>query len=119
MSKNIQNIEHENMRLNRMVAGLKINNRALTEERNKLIKDNQIMSHELTYFKEYCADLEAEIADMKNTLRYLTSREAGIAFARELLGKPMTEADLAEEKAIADGENHYYKMGTALYGDDF
>lgn len=86
MTKNIQNIEHENVRLNRMVAGLKINNSALTQERNQLIKDNQILSHELAYFKEYAADLEAEIADMKNTRKYLTAEDAGRRFAQELLG---------------------------------
>ena len=119
MTENIRNIENENIRLNRMVAGLKINNSALTNERNKLIKDNQILSHELAYFKEYAADLEAEIADMKNTRKYLPAEDAGKAFARELLGKPMAPEDIAEEKAIADGEQFYYDMGTALYGDDF
>ena len=93
MSKNIQNIEHENMRLNRMVAGLKINNRALTEERNKLIKDNQIMSHELTYFKELCVELEDQINDLQrendrveSKVDYLTSAKAGRDFAKSLLG---------------------------------
>ena len=91
----------------------------LETENQQLKADAKIIGDELTYFKEHCADLEAEIADMKNTRKYLTAEDAGKAFARELLGKPMTEADLAEEKAIADGEKFYYEMGTALYGDDF
>ena len=91
----------------------------LETENSQLKADNKILGNELTYFKEHCADLEAEIADMKNTRKYLTAEDAGKSFARELLGKPMAPEDIAEEKAIADGEQFYYEMGTALYGDDF
>ena len=85
------------------------------EEKNKqLEKDNRILSDELTYFKEYSADLEnevnkkerminglklnnssltlerreliAKIQDMQNTRKYLTAEDAGKAFAQELLG---------------------------------
>jgi hypothetical protein len=38
---------------------------------------------------------------MKFTRNYLTSEEAGRAFARELLGKPMTH----EEVIISEAEN--------------
>ena len=43
--------------------------------------------------------LKLEIKDMKFTRNYLTSEEAGKAFARELLGKPMTREELAIEAA--------------------
>ena len=36
---------------------------------------------------------------MKFTRKYLTAEDAGKAFARELLGKPMTREDLAIEAA--------------------
>ena len=48
---------------------------------------------------------------MRFTRKYLTSEEAGKAFARELLGKPMTP----EEVAISEAENRY----DAYVGDDF
>ena len=78
------------------------------EEENKQLKaNNKVLGNELTYFKEYAADLEEDInhiktrcrklsvenhdlklqvQDMKFTRKYLTSKEAGKAFARELLG---------------------------------
>ena len=56
-------------------------------------------------------ELESEVADMKFTRNYLTSEEAGRAFARELLGKPMTR----EELAIEASENAYEPYS----GDDF
>ena len=98
----------------------------LTEENKSLRLDNDFLEKQNTACKLRCSkltiqvrDLESEIKDMKFTRKYLTSEDAGRAFARELLGKPMTEADLAEEKAIVEGEQAYYEMGTALYGDDF
>ena len=111
----------------------------LEEENKQLRQDNKVLGDELTYFKELSADyeddinfikrqnealklrcsnyslrigeLETEIADLKFTRKYLTSEEAGSAFARELLGKPMTHEDLAIESA----ENGY----KPYTGDDF
>ena len=48
---------------------------------------------------------------LENADTYLTSEEAGRAFARELLGKPMTPEDIAIEQA----ENCYVPYS----GDDF
>ena len=85
------------------------------EEENKQLKaNNRIIGDELTYFKEYAADLENEvnrkermvrglklnnsrlsiernnlqttIDDMKNTHKYLTAEDAGRKFAWDLLG---------------------------------
>jgi chromosome segregation ATPase len=86
----------------------------LRDENQQLKADNKILGDELTYFKEYSADLEnevnrkerminglklnnssltlerreliAKIQDMQNTRKYLTAEDAGKAFARELLG---------------------------------
>lgn len=98
----------------------------LREENQQLKVDNDFLQRQNAACKLRCSkltiqvrDLESEIKDMKFTRKYLTSEDAGRAFARELLGKPMTEADIAEEKAIVEGEQAYYEMGTALYGDDF
>ena len=63
--------------------------------------------------------MSLEIKDMKFTKRYLTSEEAGKAFARELLGKPMTPEDLAEERAITEGEALYERTWNVACGDDF
>ena len=71
-------------------------------------------------YSKKIGELESEIADMKFTRKYLTSEEAGKAFARELLGKPMTESDIAEEQFIQNGEAHYEKTwNLACEGDDF
>lgn len=58
----------------------------LETENKQLKQDNKILGNELTYFKEYSADLEAEINDMKATRKYLTAEKAGKAFAQSLLG---------------------------------
>ena len=131
----------------------------LEKENKKLKADNKILGNELTYFKEYSADLENEVnrkermlsglrfnleattaerneycekcnslskelQDIKqmsmfefgNTYCSSESLEAdGHAFARSLLGKPATAADIAEETAIANGEKHY----ATFNGDDF
>ena len=48
-------------------------------------------------------EMESQIADLKFTRKYLTSEEAGRAFARELLGKPMTDTDISEERFQENG----------------
>ena len=111
----------------------------LKKENEQLKADNKVLGDELTYFKELSVEyedeinfktrqnnalklrcssyslrigkLETEIADMKFTQKMLNSEEARRAFARELLGKPMTEEDLAIEAA----ENAHVSYN----GDDF
>ena len=111
----------------------------LKKENEQLKADNKVLGDELTYFKELSVEyedeinfktrqnnalklrcssyslrigkLETEITDMKFTQKMLNSEEAGRAFARELLGKPMTEEDLAIEAA----ENAHVPYN----GDDF
>ena len=111
----------------------------LKKENEQLKADNKVLGDELTYFKELSVEyedeinfktrqnnalklrcssyslrigkLETEIADMKFTQKMLNSEEAGRAFARELLGKPMTEEELAIEAA----ENAHVPYN----GDDF
>ena len=90
----------------------------LEEKIDELTIDNDFLQRQNNALKMRCSnyclqvrDLESEIADMKFTRKYLTSEEAGKAFARELLGKPMTEEELAIEAA----ENAYIPY----VGDDF
>jgi hypothetical protein len=90
----------------------------LKEENQSLRLDNDFLQRQNKALKLRCSnyclqvrDLESEIKDLRFTHKYLTSEEAGRAFARELLGKPMTEEDLA----IEAGENGY----KPYTGDDF
>ena len=89
-----------------------------------LVEENHRQKRQISALKFRCSDLskrntalESEITDMKLTHKMLNSEEAGRAFAQELLGKPMTKADIEEEKMIADGEAHYERF--AFLGDDF
>lgn len=82
----------------------------LREENQQLKVDNDFLQRQNTACKLRCAEyskrvmaLEDEIADMRFTHKMLTAEEAGRAFARELLGKPMT----TEEVAIEASENAY------------
>ena len=82
------------------------------------LKSFQSMCKQIDDLKARCKELSKEnlilkneISDMKFTRNYLTSEEAGKAFAMELLGKPMTH----EEVAIEQAENSYVPYS----GDDF
>lgn len=89
------------------------------KEENRLLKvDNEFLQRQNNACKIRCSRyalqvraLEEEVADMKFTRKYLTAEDAGKAFARELLGKPMTPEELAIEAA----ENAYVPYN----GDDF
>ena len=92
--------------------------RAFITTSNELAQKTERQTRFINALKMRCSDysqriieLESEIADMKFTRKYLTSEEAGKAFARELLGKPMTPEDIAIEQA----ENCYVPYS----GDDF
>jgi hypothetical protein len=82
-----EQLKARNEFLQRMVNGLKLHNHQLTEERNK-----------------YCEELDKiksmSMFEFGNTYCSSESLEAdGHAFARSLLGKPMTDEDLAIEAA--------------------
>ena len=90
----------------------------LREENQSLKIDNDFLQKQNAACKMRCGkyaienqQLRDEIADLRFTHNYLTSEEAGKAFARELLGKPMTPEELAIEAA----ENAYVPYN----GDDF
>ena len=103
----------------------------LEKEVTQLRKDNKVLGNELTYFKEYAADLEetvnalknrcriltsentalkSEIQDMKFTRKYLTSEDAGKKLAQELL-----HADIAAEVH----ENEIVNAMGSYLGDDY
>ena len=90
----------------------------LKEENHSLKIDNDFLQKQNAACKLRCSkyaieirELESEIADMKFTHKMLNSEEAGRAFARELLGKPMTPVEIAIDAA----ENCYVPYS----GDDF
>ena len=84
-----------------------------------LQKQNSALRFRCATYSRKNMELEAEIRDMKFTRDYLTSEDAGKAFARELLGKPMTESDIAEEEFISNGEALYEATWNINCGDDF
>ena len=91
---------------------------ALREENTSLKIDNDFLQRQNSACKMRCSqyaienkELRDEIADLRFTHKMLSSEEAGRAFARELLGKPMTPEDIAIEQA----ENCYVPYN----GDDF
>ena len=73
----------------------------LEKENEFLDKQNRALKLRCGKYATEIHKLESEIQDMKFTRNYLTSEEAGRAFARELLGKPMTH----EEVIISEAEN--------------
>ena len=103
--------------LTRDLEEVKIHEEMLVKENKFLDKQNRALKLRCSKYCLQISDLEAEIKDMKFTHKMLNSEEAGRAFAQELLGKPMTKADIEEEEFIANGEAHYEKF--AFLGDDF
>ena len=108
------NFEIQNLKLDEVLEELY----HLREENQSLRLDNDFLQKQNAACKLRCGkfvikvrELESEIADMKFTHKMLNSEEAGRAFARELLGKPMTREELAIEAA----ENSYVPYD----GDDF
>lgn len=104
-------------RLKQDLDEVKIHEEMLVEENKFLDKQNRALKLRCSKYCLQISDLEAEIKDMKFTHKMLNSEEAGRAFAQELLGKPMSKADIEEEEFIANGEAHYEKF--AFLGDDF
>lgn len=82
----------------------------MTENIIKLdIKSFQDMCKQIIDLKAHCRELTEENLLLKTEL-------ADKDFInRNLLGTPMSQADIAEETAIANGEAHYAKF----CGDDF
>ena len=82
----------------------------LQEENQRLKVDNDFLERQNKALKmrcsKYClkiSTLQHEINDMK--------------FTHKLL-EPLTD-DEQIEQSLEKAENHYYEMGTAIYGDDF
>ena len=93
-------------RQTRFIEALKLHNSELTHERNKLCDKCMAQSRELKDIKSM------SMFEFGNTYCSTESLEAdGHAFARSLLGKPMTDEELAIEAA----ENCY----KPYVGDDF
>ena len=93
-------------RQTRFIEALKLHNSELTHERNKLCDKCMTQSRELKDIKSM------SMFEFGNTYCSTESLEAdGHAFARSLLGKPMTDEELAIEAA----ENCY----KPYVGDDF
>ena len=73
------------------------------------MKENTYLKREVSLLKKQCRELTEENLILRSKL---TDAEF---VNRNLLGTPMSQADIAEETAIANGENHY----AAFSGDDF
>lgn len=104
---NCDELARQTERQSRFIKALKLNNSQLTVERNELQKElNHIKSMSMFEFGNKYASDESLEAD-------------GRAFARSLLGKPMTKADIGEENFIAEGEAEYERTWNVADGDDF
>ena len=104
---NCDELARQTERQSRFIKALKLNNSQLTVERNELQKElNHIKSMSIFEFGNKYASDESLEAD-------------GKAFARSLLGKPMTKADIEEENFIAEGEAEYERTWNIADGDDF
>jgi predicted RNase H-like nuclease (RuvC/YqgF family) len=78
-----ERLENRNLFLERMKESLKLNLSEVSREHKALADKLNIICSELAYYQQRTADLEETIDDMK-TRKYL--KDAGKAFARELLG---------------------------------
>ena len=101
MNENIAKIEAKGFQdLCNHYRDLEEKNKFLENENTQLKADNKVLSNELTYFKELCVELEEQVNNLTSEnvnlkarnltlskrVNWLSSEEAGKAFARELLG---------------------------------
>ena len=93
---------------------LREENQSLKIDNDFLVKQNEALKLRCGKYSLRISELESEIQDMKFTHKMLNSEETGKAFARELLGKPMTE-----DEFIAAGEAEYERTWNIADGDDF
>ena len=107
----IAELEEKNEFLQAENKRLLTEHRDLTDALNWQKRQNAALKFRCSDYSKTINELEAEIADMRFTKNFLTSEEAGKMFARELLGKPMSDEELAIEAA----ENGY----KPYVGDDF
>ena len=104
---NCDKLARKTERQNRFIKALKINNSQLSVERNQLQNElDHIKSMSMFEFGNKYASDESLEAD-------------GRAFAKSLLGKPMTKTDIEEETFIAEGEAEYERTWNIADGDDF
>lgn len=102
MNENIENIE------NRKIKEILEENKFLRAENTQLKQDNTVLGHELTYFKEYSADLEEEI----NKNNFHQQEKCNLCI--NCINCNMGKHHISEELAIEQAENGYVPYN----GDD-
>lgn len=96
------------------IKDIQLENEELKARNDFLERQNKALKMRCSKYRLEITKLTSEIQDMKFTHKMLNSEEAGRAFARELLGKPMTE-----DEFIAAGEAEYERTWNIADGDDF
>ena len=96
------------------IKDIQLENEELKARNDFLERQNKALKMRCSKYCLEITKLTSEIQDMKFTHKMLNSDEAGRAFARELLGKPMTE-----DEFIAAGEAEYERTWNVADGDDF
>ena len=96
------------------IKDIQLENEELKARNDFLERQNKALKMRCSKYCLEITKLTSEIQDMKFTHKMLNSDEAGRAFARELLGKPMTE-----DEFIAAGEAEYERTWNIADGDDF
>ena len=83
-----------------------------------LEKENNELKEENTYFKARNLSLATRCRDLVNENRELHLQLKDVEFTNKVFCNA-TPSDIAEQEFLVNGENNYYEMGTAIYGDDF
>ena len=122
--KNTENTENTQL-LQSHIKAMQAENEILRDENETLFETNEELIKTIRALKDRCSEysqriieLECELNDLKFTRDYLTSEDAGKAFAQDLLGN-MTPGDIDEEEFISQGEQHYADTCNINCGDDF
>lgn len=119
-------LKEDNLQISHINA-LRAENEILRDENETLFETNEALIKTIRELRAKINSLESDKITLENKLANVTlgdlnpeqQEAAGHALARDLLGKPMTPSDIAEEEFIANGEALYEATWNINCGDDF
>jgi len=115
--RKVKKMTKENRELYEELQALREENQSLKIDNDFLQRQNRACKMRCSKYSIQIRELESEIADLRFTHKFLTSEDAGKAFAQELL--PPDTTFIKAEEAAEQLENEVVGAMGSFLGDDF